>query len=452
MAEQTIDSHGPIAAPEGNPWLMRFVWLVGGFNIGFVVPGVVLFLLLPALMPGLAPRRTAEAVAETRTQLAYVVVTNIPSPTPTLLPASPTPTALPPSPSPTPEATAQPTLEVAATDVLPSETALPSATPIPATATPLPAPTQFRLEGVSFHQQGWNNCGPANLAMGLSYFGWEGDQNDTARALKPNDEDKNVSPDQMVSYVNEQTNLRALYRVAGTDEMLRWLVANEFLVIVESGYQPPGDAWYGHYFTVGGYDDERGVFQFYDSYLGRPSRPITEIAYDSFDDDWQAFNRLYIIIYPPAREPELQAFLGRDWNEAANWRHALERAQAEAAEQPDNAFAWFNVGTARTMLGDYANAARSFDQAFSIGLPRRMLWYQFGPYEAFFQASRLDDVIALANTTISTTPYVEEAYYYLGQVYEVRGDREAAEEQYSLALRYNENFRAAQVALQRVVG
>ncbi len=447
MAEQPYETAPP---DDVNPWLRRFVWLVGGFNIGFVVPGVLVFLLLPLLAPGLAPRRASSAVVATDTEVAYVVVTQVPSltPTPTPLPPSPTPS---PTPTDTP-ATPTESAPAETATLAPSPTPLPSATPIPPTATPIPAPSTFRIEGVSFSQQAWNNCGPANLSMGLSYFGLDVDQTQTARVLKPNDEDKNVSPDQMVDYVNTSTDLRAVYRVAGTLDMVRWLVSNEFMVIVESGYQPPGDAWYGHYFTVGGYDDERGVFQFYDSYLGRPNRPITEISYDDFDDNWQAFNRLYIIIYPPAREPELRAFLGRDWNPNANWRHALEVAQAEAAEQPDNAFAWFNVGTARTNLGDFVNAARSFDQAFSIGLPRRMLWYQFAPYEAYYQSSRLDDVVALANTTISTTPYVEEAYYYLGRVYEVRGDVEAAQEQFNLALRYNENYGAAQAALQRVGG
>jgi len=48
------------------------------------------------------------------------------------------------------------------------------------TATPTPSPTPIpdsvRLTGVVHEYQKFNNCGPANLSMALSYWGWEGDQ------------------------------------------------------------------------------------------------------------------------------------------------------------------------------------------------------------------------------------------------------------------------------------
>jgi tetratricopeptide (TPR) repeat protein len=72
------------------------------------------------------------------------------------------------------------------------------------------------------------------------------------------------------------------------------------------------------------------------------------------------------------------------------------------------------------------------------------------PYEAYFQTSRLDDVVALAEATIKTTPYVEETYYYLGRVYELWGNMEEAKIQYRTALRFNHNFAEADAALQRL--
>jgi DNA-binding SARP family transcriptional activator len=81
-----------------------------------------------------------------------------------------------------------------------------------------------------------------------------------------------------------------------------------------------------------------------------------------------------------------------------------------------------------------------------------MLWYQFGPFEAYFQSSRLDDVVALAQNTISTTPYVEETYYFLGRVNEVRGNIDEAISQYETALRFNRNFQPADDSLTRLQG
>jgi tetratricopeptide (TPR) repeat protein len=298
--------------------------------------------------------------------------------------------------------------------------------------------------------QGWNNCGPANVSMALSYFSLDIKQNEIADFLKPHREDKNVSPWQMVAYINEKTDLKAIFRVAGTRDSLRWLVANRFMVIVETGYIPPREDWYGHYRTLVGYDDASGQFHFYDSNQESSRNPMKPQDYLSFDRDWQAFNRTYIIIYPPEREAELQTFLGREWSVSANWRTAADIALQESAANPENGFAWFNYGVALTRLGDYATAASAFDIARTKQLPWRMLWYQFEIYEAYFQMGRLDDVMALAEASLKTTAYVEETYYYIGRVYEVRGDIDAAIDQYQIALEFNENFQLAREALIRL--
>lgn len=432
---------------EENSWLKRFVWMVVGFNVGFIIPTVVLFIVLPAVFPEIRLHENTR-----KEEARVIVVTSTPSATP-IPSTTPLPTDVPPTVEVTeaPEiVAAPPTLEP--TEILPTATPWPTATMIPPTATPLPAPATYELTGFTYQKQTWNNCGPANLAMGLSYYEWQGTQVDTARYLKPNREDKNVSPDQMAAYVNENTNLKAIYRVAGTLDMLKWLVSSNFVVLVESGYQPEGEDWYGHYRTVVGYDDNRAEFYFYDSYLGSKSAPRVAQSYRGFDRDWQAFNRTFIVIYPEWREPELSAFLGRDWIERANWRYAADVAAEEAAAEPDNPYAWFNLGTSLTMMGDYQRASLAFDQARSLGLPWRFLWYQFAIYEAYFQTSRLDDVISLAQATLKTTPYVEETYFYLGRVYELWGDSEAAIQQYQEAARFNPNYRPAQEAVARLGG
>lgn len=75
--------------------------------------------------------------------------------------------------------------------------------------------------------------------------------------------------------------------------------------------------------------------------------------------------------------------------------NALATAQAEAAADPKDAFAWFNVGTNLTALGRHDEAAAAYDQARLAGLPWRMLWYQFGPYRAYYETGRYEDVRAL---------------------------------------------------------
>ncbi|PJF44331.1 MAG: hypothetical protein CUN55_04535 [Phototrophicales bacterium] len=431
-------------------------WLLVGFNVGIMITFALAFGILPMLFSDF---RIERASASGSSQ-SVLIVTRTPIPT-TELPLTPTPTQQLPTATATtvtvtPTATHTPTLsDITATPQVVikvsrggSESSTTQATAI---AVLPPPPDTFSLTGIKFFQQGWNNCGPANLAMGLSYYGWEGTQEETASVLKPDREDRNVSPQQMIDYVEQYTALSAIWRMDGDIELIKQLIANKFIVIVESGYDPNnGEGWYGHYETIVGYDDTAGTITVYDSYLGRPSNPSLTRSYERFDQDWQAFNRNYIVIYPDFREQELIMLLGDDWIQSNNRRNAIATAQREAAEDGENPFAWFNLGTSLTSVGRYEEAVAAFRKSFELGLPYRMMWYQFAPYEALLQTSRLEDVLSLANQTLRTTRYVEETYYYKGRVYEIQGNFEAAREQYQLALDLNPNYFQAQQALERV--
>jgi hypothetical protein len=412
--------------------------------------------LLPALFPGFSIQRKRPAQSDL--DIAYVLITQTPVPTytPGITP-SPAPTEL------TPHSETAPAQETAQPNAAPTQIAITLVNPlIPATSivpsappTPVAPPPTYRVEGIRFQQQGWNNCGPANLAMGLSFYGWQGTQRDTAAYLKPEREDRNVSPQQMVDYVNTFTDYRAIWRMAGSLDQLRWLMANGFAVIVESGYDPRnGEGWYGHYETLVGYDDKQGTITVYDSYLGRPSTPSLTRSYAIFDRDWQMFNRNFIVIYPAHREVELSNFLGADWFEQDNRRKAAEVAQREALETPNNGFAWFNLGTSLAALGRYQEAVVAFQRATALELPWRMLWYQFGLFESLLQTQRFQDVLNYADDTLATRggQYIEELYYYKGRVYESQGNYTSAIEQYNEALKLNPNYTQAQIALQRVGG
>ncbi len=101
-------------------------------------------------------------------------------------------------------------------------------------------------------------------------------------------------------------------------------------------------------------------------------------------------------------------------------------------------------------MGDHENAAAAFDQARAIGLPWRMLWYQFGPYEAYYQIGRYDDVILLADTTLMERPYFEESYYYRGLAKAALGDIEQARSDLQKAVKRNPNFSPAAEALAQL--
>ncbi len=341
----------------------------------------------------------------------------------------------------------------------PSATALPSMTPVvptsipivptPSAASAVTLPPDAHLYGFQPVIQTWNNCGPATITMSLSYYAWGEDQEYAASFLRPDGEDKNVTPREMVRFVNEQTGVRAITRMGGTLELLKAFLANGFPVIVSIGYAPEGEDWLGHYRAIVGYSDLRQVFFAYDSYLGTGENAdgIT-MPYDEMTEVWQHFNRNFIVLYESARESEVAEILGErsDTNRAAEL--ALETAQQEARSDPRNGFAWFNMGTALVALGRYEDAAVAYDRARQLNLPFRMLWYQFGPYEAYFNVGRYDDVLALVTANLNNGgEYVEETHYWQGQAYLALGRNTEAAEAFRRAVAGNQFYDTAQEAL-----
>ncbi len=337
----------------------------------------------------------------------------------------------------------------------------PSATPRPsptATLSPTAIPEKVILEGIVHEYQKLNNCGPATLAMALTYWGWQGNQYDTRAFLRPKHasvDDKNVSPEEMVVFVERFTGLRALVRVGGDLDLLKRLLAAGFPVVIEKGFQPPQEDWMGHYEVINGYDDGRGRFITQDSYI----MADFPLPYDQIDVSWwRDFNHVYLVVFPPDREADVLAVLGPHADPQFNYQHAARRSLEETTRLTgrDLFFAWFNHGTNLVALGDYHVAAQAYDQAFAVyaGLPEeerpwRTLWYQTGPYAAYYHTERYEDVISLANTTLSflSQPVLEEAYYWRGLSKERLGDTEDAIKDLTKAASLNPNFSLAIEAL-----
>lgn len=327
------------------------------------------------------------------------------------------------------------------------------------TATPWPVPAAARMNGFTHVYQEWNNCGPATMVMALSYFGRVYSQRDTAQVMRPNQEDRNVTPGEMAAFVQTQDGVSAVARVDGDLTLLKRLLANEIPVIIEIGFDPPGEyrwlGWYGHYLLPVAYDDASSQLWVYDSWLGTSEVPQTNadpngriLTYDELEIDWAQFNRAYIVVYEADQEALVNELLGETaLDDAAMWQHSLERAQADARRDEGNAFYWFNLGTTYNALGKYEEAAVAFDQARSIGLPWRMLWYQFGPYEAYYRTGRYEDIVLLADTTLQDRPYLEESFYYLGLAQSALGDDTAARVSLEKATALNPNFAPAAQAL-----
>lgn len=339
-----------------------------------------------------------------------------------------------------------------------TETPLPTPTP---SLTPTPIPERVALSGIRHEYQQFNNCAPANLSMAMSYWGWKGSQFETRAYLRPAYEidDKNVNPFELVNYVEQFTEFDALWRVGGDLELLKRLVAAGFPVLIEKGLDPSDDAWLGHYQTVSGYRDDTRQFLVYDSYEGPPE--AYGVSYDLVGQFWRHFNFAYIVVFPPERAEEVHSILGLHSDPQANFQSAAELAlrEANSLSGREQFFAWFNLGANLVHLGDYVSAAQAYDNAFALYAalpleerPWRLLWYQDGPYAAYFHTGRYQDVINLAHATLVNVdkPVLEETYYWRGMAKEALGDRAGAIEDLTRAFDLNPNSTPAGDELRRI--
>jgi tetratricopeptide (TPR) repeat protein len=315
---------------------------------------------------------------------------------------------------------------------------------------PTALPASVQLPTPAYELQGPNNCGPATLSLYLKFYGWEGDQYTISEEIKPVSADRNVNIDELVYYAQNWAGwLNSLFRVGGDIELLKALIANGIPVMIEEGYTiqavywPNDDQWAGHYLLLTGYDDATGEFTVQDTFDG----PDRKLSYARLDQGWQAFNRVYMLAYLPGQEETVQAILGEDWDVDANRQAALEQAQAETQADPENAFAWFNLGMNRVYFEQYGPAAEAFDVARGIGLPQRMLRYQFGPFFAYYNANRIEDLMSLVDYALRITDVSEEAMIWKGWGLYRQGDTAGAIAMFREALATNPKSVYAQQAL-----
>lgn len=358
--------------------------------------------------------------------------------------------------TPTPTGTSVSLVNPTQTAAEPETSTTPTPTP---TLTPSPTaiPEQFLLEGILHEYQKFNNCGPANLSMALSFWGWEGNQHTTGSYLRNSEFDKNVMPYEMQNFVQETTDLEMLIRVGGDLQMIKNLLAAGFPVVIEKGYDPPDDDWMGHYLTLNGYDDTQEKFTAQDSLI-MPDYPL---PYETVEQRWRDFNHVYLVIFPMDRLSEVSSILGSQYDLTANYEYAAQKARQEIQELSgrDLYFAWFNLGTNLLALEDYAGAAAAYDQAFAVypaidedERPWRVMWYQDGPYQAYYHMQRYEDIINLANTTFfALGEYtLEESFYWRGMAKLALDDYNGAVFDLRKTIELNPRFTPALSALEEL--
>ncbi len=349
----------------------------------------------------------------------------------------------------------------------------PTSTPT-ATSTPLPGLVDLKNFKYEDQHNRWNYCGPTNFSMALNFWGWDGNRDVVGRAVMPGNTDskgqpanadKNVMPYEFQDFIAENVlGMTSIVRYGGSIDVVKRLLAAGFPVVAEKGYferDASGNvSWMGHYQFITGYDDSKREVIVQDTYNDGPN---FHISYDDFMEGWRAFNYVFIVVYPSNRDRDVMTLLGPLADEAAAARLALQTADRESKSLTgmDRYFALFNEGTSNVALSEYSDAARAYDEAFAAYAqldniesqrPYRMMWYQTGPYFAYYYSARYQDVVDLSNTTLKPRPKpdLEESLLWRGRAYYMLGQTQLAIDNYRAALKIHPNWFPAVQALQEL--
>lgn len=329
---------------------------------------------------------------------------------------------------------------------------------VPPTATPLPTtiPAAVQLEGIVQEYQRFNSCGPANLVLNMRYWGWEGIQEDVEAVVKPVLQDLNVSPSELLEYVEGHTDLDAILRLGGDIDLLKKLVAAGYPVLAQRGYVNRDDGWMGHYGIVDGYDDAEGAVHIPDTFNGN-----IWLKYDEFQRVWDEFHGTYLVVFPPEEREIVLSILGGDADADYNLDRTFEkfRERAETVDRSEQYFAYYSLGELLVMKKQYVDAAAAFDQAFAVygwlpvdDRPWRMLWYQVGPYEAYYYTGRYKDVVSITYKTIkdANTPALPETFLWSGRANIALGNTDTAIFDFKRALQWHPGWEPALAELEKL--
>lgn len=318
-------------------------------------------------------------------------------------------------------------------------------------------PNSVELEAPRFDLardfQDWNNCGPATLALALRYWGWDGDQYAISRLVKPSEKDKNVNMEELAGFVNQSANgLRAEIRVGGDLDLLKRFLSAGYPVVVETGFNvekpawPGDDLWVGHYLLLTGYTDDSQSFTAQDTLRG----PGQQVSYSELASEWAAFNQVYLVVFPAGDLARVRELFGVDWSPEMNAKNAAARLESDLMQNSNDAFAWFALGTNLNELQRFDQADAAFDKARELGLPQRMLRYQFGPLAAAYALGDQAELQRLADYALKITPESEEVLFWKGQALLMIGNPPAARSLFERALQINPGYHPAQEALTTI--
>jgi len=166
------------------------------------------------------------------------------------------------------------------------------------TATPAPA---LVLQGMPVIRQTFNDCGPASIAMVLSYYGVQIPETQISLATKPTPTSY-MQVSQIGRYL-APFGLEASTFSGGQVQHVTSLIRLGVPVIALQFLRGVGDI--PHFRVVSGFDDQAGLL-----YLNDPLLGYASVSYQDFNTLWDTQGRLFVAVYPPKQHAAVMRVLG----------------------------------------------------------------------------------------------------------------------------------------------
>ena len=263
-------------------------------------------------------------------------------------------------------------------------------------------PARAIVDTVPFFDQEKFQCGPAALAMALTWSG---------NPVQPADLTKEVFTTDLKGCLQSaligatRRNGRVAYVINGSEALLDEVSAgNPVIVLVNIGL-----SWYPkwHYAVVIGFDRERDEIILHSGHIANE-----HLSSRVFLNIWHRSDFWGLLVLPPERLPAGAGEL--EWLEAVAGLETTDRWQGSAAgygaalkRWPESFAAWMGLGNSRFNLHDLAGSAEAFRRAATLqpksGIPLNNL------AQVLSAQGRHDEAVAAAQQAVDRGgPFIDD--------------------------------------------
>ena len=148
-------------------------------------------------------------------------------------------------------------------------------------------------------------------------------------------------------------------------------------------------------------------------------------------------------VYTREKEDLVKSIVGENWSETTMYQNSVDRNQKDADLNPNDMYAWFNLGTSYYGLGDYEKAKAAFEKSQAIGWPHRMLWYFLQPIQNYNKLGEYQKAIDTANLAMWFNDNYAEMHYEKAVAFKGLGNLSASKVEAQKTLELDPGFTLA---------